>query len=102
MCGRASTATGRILSLLFFYDFPSQAFRSLGHVWLPFVLNEIKVWQRFHHYWMKAAESLCVLPVRYEDLLSDKEVRSDERGLHYFLIAIQLNYGTYLLQLIFM
>lgn len=37
--------------------------------------NEIAVWVRFHEFWMAVAQHIPVLPLRYEDLILNKQVR---------------------------
>lgn len=71
--------------------FTHQAFKSLSHIWEPFLLNEIKIFTLFYRWWFHRAlqlpptaiasnETSDVVPripillVRYEDLLEDKEV----------------------------
>eukprot|EP00596_Hydrurales_sp_CCMP1899_P002469 CAMPEP_0119043924 /NCGR_PEP_ID=MMETSP1177-20130426/27007_1 /TAXON_ID=2985 /ORGANISM="Ochromonas sp, Strain CCMP1899" /LENGTH=283 /DNA_ID=CAMNT_0007013077 /DNA_START=493 /DNA_END=1344 /DNA_ORIENTATION=- len=46
---------------------------SLSHIWPSFVANEIKIWTDFHRFWLSVGVHLPVLPVRYEDLLTDKQ-----------------------------
>ena len=58
---------------------------SLSDVWEDFVSNEAEVWTAFHCFWLRKHAHIPILLVRYEDLISNKEVSNmigEEQYLH--------------------
>lgn len=58
-----------------------QEFKKLAPLWDEFITNEAKIYQEFHDYWMKLAEQIPILCVRYEDILQDQKVIEDKCSL---------------------
>jgi hypothetical protein len=46
----------------------------LAEIWEDFVLEEVKVWIRFHTWWKQQAAKVPVLVVRFEDLRREGEI----------------------------
>ena len=54
---------------------------SLSDTWTKFVANEADIWVEFHRFWMRKRFECPILIVRYEDIMTDKEVIQALRSL---------------------